>query len=70
MFLFILITFEPILDYIFEVLDKFWKQLHPQGFFGVQNGSLEKTLANSGSGVSKNVGDFDCFKLTTGSMIG
>ena len=39
-----------------------------QGFLGVQNGGLEKTEANSRSRVSKNIGDFDCFKLAAGKV--
>ena len=42
----------------------------PQGLLGFQNGDSEKTLANSRSRVSKNIGDFDCFKLAVGLVIG
>ena len=41
-----------------------------QGLLGVQNGVSEKTLENSESRVSKNIGDFDCFKMAVGFMIG
>ena len=46
------------------------EQPRPQGLLGVQNSGLEKTLANSRSRVSKNIGDFDCFKMVAGFMIG
>ena len=42
----------------------------PQGLFSIQNGGSEKTLANSRSCVSKNIGDFDCFKMAAGFVIG
>ena len=42
----------------------------PQGLLGVQNGGSENILANSRSRVSKNIGDFDCFKLPAGFAIG
>ena len=45
-------------------------QPRPQGLLGVQNGGLGKTLANNRSRVSKNIGDFDCFKLAVGFVIG
>ena len=45
-------------------------QSRPQGLLGVQNGGSEKTLANSWSRVSKSIGDFDCFKMAAGFMIG
>ena len=46
------------------------EQPHLQGLLGVQNGSSEKTLANRRSRVSKNIGDFDCFKSAMGFVIG
>ena len=45
-------------------------QLRPQGLLGVQNGGLEETLANRRSHVSKNIGDFDCFKSVAGFVNG
>ena len=45
-------------------------QPRPQGVFGVQNGVLEKTLANNRSRVSKNIGDFHSFKLAVVFVIG
>ena len=41
-----------------------------QGLLGIQNGGLEKTLANSMSRVSKYLGDFNCFKSAAGFVIG
>ena len=41
-----------------------------QALLGLQNGGSEKTLANIRSRVSKNIGDFDCFKMAAGFMIG
>ena len=38
-------------------------QPRAQGLLGIQNGGSEETLANSESRVSKNIGDFECFKL-------
>ena len=37
---------------------------------GVQNEGSEKTLANTRSRVSKNIGDFDCFKMSASFVIG
>ena len=41
----------------------------PHGLLSVQNGGLEKTLANRRSCVSKHIGDFDCFKMVAGFEI-
>ena len=37
-----------------------------QGLLSVQNAGSENTLANSRSRVSKNIGEFDCFKAPAG----
>ena len=42
----------------------------PQDPLGGQNGGSEKTLANNRSRVSKNIGDFGCFKMAVGFIIG
>ena len=44
------------------------KQPRPQGLLGGQNGGSEKTLANSRSRVSKNIGDFNLFNMAEGSV--
>ena len=44
-------------------------QPRPQSLLGVQNGGAKKTLVNSRSRVSKNIGDFDCFKMAAGSRL-
>ena len=45
-------------------------QPRPQGLLSIQNGGPGKTLADSRSRVSKNIGDFDCFKSAVGFVIG
>ena len=43
-------------------------QPRPQGLLGGQNGGSEKTLANSRSRASKNIGDFNLFNMAEGSV--
>ena len=43
-------------------------QPRPQGLLGGQNGGSEKTLENSRSRVSKNIGDFNLFNMAEGSV--
>ena len=45
-------------------------QPRPQGLLRVQNAGSEKTMANIRSRISRNVGDFDCFKIAAGFVIG
>ena len=55
------------------IVDSQWalRQPRPQGLLGVLNGGLEKTLVNSRSRVSENIGNFDFFfKLAAGFVIG
>ena len=42
-------------------------QPRPQGLLGIQNGGSEK---NSRSPLTNNIGNFDCFILATGFIIG
>ena len=48
------------------MISKMAGQPYHQGLSSIQNGGLEKILANSRSRVSKSIGDFDCFKLAAG----
>ena len=52
----------------FEIANEQGMQPRPQGLLSGQNGWLEKTLANSRSRVSKNIGDFNLFNMAEGSV--
>ena len=49
-------------------LSKKVANLVPRVFSAVKNGGSEKTLANSRSRVSKNIGDFNLFNMAEGSV--